>query len=242
MRPESERRVVAHLRNAELNASQIADIAGIPRSTVREWLRQPDRARRRPPPVTLDLTKLPEAEYSYLLGFYLGDGCISPHSRGVYRLRITTDASYPRIIEECVGAMRAVIPQSRVLIQHLRTNAVEISSYSKAWPLLFPQHAPGRKHLRKIELAEWQSDIVRRSPRDFLRGLIHADGCRVLNRVSGKEYPRYFFDQVSDDIRRLFCDACELLGIEYTQSRRKTVSVARRRSVALLDSFIGPKS
>jgi hypothetical protein len=242
MRPESERRVVTHLRNAELNASQIADIAGIPRSTVREWLRQPDGSRRRLPRVTLDLTRLPDAEYSYLLGFYLGDGCISAHSRGVYRLRITTDASYPRIIEECAGAMSAVMPQSRVLIQQLKTDAVEISSYSKAWPLLFPQHGPGRKHLRKIELAAWQSDIVRGCPREFLRGLIHSDGCRVLNHVSGKAYPRYLFDQVSDDIRRLFCDACELLGIEYTQSRWKTVSVARRRSVALLDSFIGPKS
>jgi hypothetical protein len=38
----------------------------------------------------------------------------------------------------------------------------------------------------------------------FLRGLIHSDGCRVLNRVNGKDYPRYFFSQVSDDIRRLF--------------------------------------
>jgi len=177
-----------------------------------------------------------------LLGFYLGDGCISAHSRGVYGLRITTDASYPGIIEECAGAMRAVMPQSRVLVQRLKTNAVEIGSYSKAWPLLFPQHGPGRKHLRKIELAAWQWHIVRRFPCEFLRGLIHSDGCRVLNHVNGKDYPRYLFDQVSDDIRRLFCDAYELLGIEYTQSRWKTVSVARRGSVALLDSFIGPKS
>ena len=30
-------------------------------------------------------------------------------------------------------------------------------------------------------------------PKEFLRGLIHSDGCRVLNRVNGKGYPRYFF-------------------------------------------------
>jgi hypothetical protein len=38
---------------------------------------------------------LPEEEYSYLLCFYLGDGHISLHRQGVYRLRIKTDAQYP---------------------------------------------------------------------------------------------------------------------------------------------------
>jgi hypothetical protein len=105
-----------------------------------------------------------------------------------------------------------------------------------------PAARPGRKHERKIELAPWQEEIVDRFPREFLRGLIHADGCRVLNRVNGKDYPRYFFDQVSNDIRRLFCEACDRLGIEYTWSRWKTVSIARARSVALLDEFVGPKT
>jgi hypothetical protein len=138
--------------------------------------------------------------------------------------------------------MRAVMPKNRVLIQQLPYRAVEISSSSKAWPLLFPQHGPGRKHLRKIELAPWQKEIAKRFPREFLRGLIHSDGCRVLNRVNGNDYPRYLFDQVSDDIRGLFCDACDLLGIKYTFSKWKTVSIARADSVAILDSFIGPKT
>jgi hypothetical protein len=74
------------------------------------------------------------------------------------------------------------------------------------------------------------------------RLLIHSDGCRVLNRVNGKDYPRYLFDQVSDDTRRLFCDTCHRLGVEYTLSRWKTVSIARAASVALVDSFIGTKA
>ena len=28
----------------------------------------------------------------------------------------------------------------------------EVASFSKHWPCLFPQHGPGRKHERKIEL------------------------------------------------------------------------------------------
>ena len=137
--------------------------------------------------------------------------------------------------------MAAVMPTNRVLIQQMPYRAVEIGCSSKTWPLLFPQHGPGRKHQRKIELAPWQQGIVDRYTREFLRGLIHADGCRVLNRVDGKDYPRYFFDQVSDDIRRLFREACARLGIEYTWSRWKTVSIARSESVAMLDQFVGPK-
>jgi hypothetical protein len=149
---------------------------------------------------------------------------------------------YPAVIAECAIAMGAVMPKNRVLVRKLHTQAVEIGSYSKAWPLVFPQHGPGRKHLRKIELAPWQTEIVERYPRQFLRGLIHSDGCRSLNRVNGKDYPRYLFVQVWNDIRRLFCETCHQLGIRYTQSNWKTISIARRRSVALLDSFVGPKS
>jgi hypothetical protein len=241
MRSEADRRVVAHLAAGGLNASQIAYIAGIPRSTVRDWSRKPRRTPRVPREPSLDLASLPEAVYSYLLGFYLGDGTLSHNRRGVYRLRITTDMRYPGIIAECVSAMRAVMPRNRVLVQRRRFRAVEIGSSSKAWLLLFPQHGPGPKHRRKIALAPWQAAIVERFPREFLRALIHSDGCRALNCVNGKDYPRYFFDQVSDDIRRLFCETCSRLGIEYTWSKQNTVSIARARSVALLDSFIGPK-
>ncbi len=196
MRPTFERRIVAHLAAGDLRASDIASIAGKPRSTVCDWLRGPGRA----DDPDDDLPgALPERAYSYLLGFYLGDGTMP-------------------------------------------SRAVEIGCYSKRWPLLFPQHGPGRRHERRILLEPWQEEIVARHPRELVRGLIHSDGCRVQNRVNGKDYPRYFFTQVSDDIRRLFCAACRQLGVSYTWSNPKTVSVARAPSVALLDSFVGPKS
>jgi hypothetical protein len=113
-----------------------------------------------------------------------------------------------------------------------------------------PQHGRGRKHLRPIVLDPWQREVVDQHPRPFLRGLLFSDGCRTINRFKTKlpsgrvadyAYPRYFFSNQSGDIRGLFCEYCEKLGIRWTQSNPRNISVSHRESVALLDGFVGPK-
>ena len=98
-----------------------------------------------------------------------------------------------------------------------------------------------KKHQRRIELAPWQQELIDRDPRPLLRGLLHSDGCRVLNWVNGTLYPRYHFSNVSADIRGIFGRACDQLGIEWRPNNPWSLSVARRGSVALLDEFVGPK-
>ena len=100
---------------------------------------------------------------------------------------------------------------------------------------------PRTKALTQDFLSDWQQDIVDVHPKLFLRGLIHSDGCRCINKSMGHEYVRYFFDQVSDDIREIFCRTCDQLGIAYRQPKWRTISIARRADVAFLDEFIGPK-
>jgi len=112
----------------------------------------------------------------------------------------------------------------------------------KVWPCLFPQHGAGRKHERRIALVPWQEAIVELEPGKLLRGLIHSDGCRILNRVNGTDYPRYFFSQVSMDIQELFRRTCGKLGVECANNRSNSISVARRHSVAKLDAIVGSKS
>ena len=121
---------------------------------------------------------------------------------------------------------------------------------STAWREAFPQHGPGRKHERPIQLADWQLWITTAFPRELLCGLIHSDGCRTVNRFKTKlpsgrvaeyAYPRYFFSNLSADIRGLFCEYCDRLGIRWTQSNHRNISVSHRHSVAALDEFIGPK-
>ncbi len=114
----------------------------------------------------------------------------------------------------------------------------------------FPQHGPGRKHLRRIELTDWQRELTYAYPAALIRGLIHSDGCRAVNcfktklpsgRVAQYQYVRYFFSNLSADIRQIFIDHCELLGIRVTQSNHRNLSVAHRHSVAILERIVGPK-
>jgi hypothetical protein len=193
-----------------------------------------------------DFTALPEREYSYLLGFYLGDGTISTYAKGVFGLRIVSDARYRGVLAECALAIAVVMPTSRVGFRQ-KIGCVEVMAYSKAWPCLFPQHGPGRKHERRIELADWQGEIVRRRPQQFIRGLLHSDGCRITNfaisaRYGRYEYPRYLFNNNSDDIRELLCAALTQLGVAYTTPKPLVVSIARAASVRFLDGFVGPKA
>ena len=121
---------------------------------------------------------------------------------------------------------------------------------SHVWPAAFPQHGPGKKHERSIALAPWQAGITGGHPEALLRGPIHSDGCRSVNRFRTKlpsgrlaeyAYPRYFFTNLSVDIQRIFCECCELLGVRWSRSNARTISVSDRTSVAILDSSIGSK-
>jgi hypothetical protein len=53
---------------------------------------------------------------------------------------------------------------------------------------------------------------------------------------------RWFFSNRSADIRGLLCEYCERLGIRWTQSNPRNISISHRTSVALIDSFVPVKS
>lgn len=164
------------------------------------------------------------SDYAYLLGLYLGDGTVSRCPRDVWRLRIFMDSQYDMIVAACKAAMAEVVGRPVGHRPYTNERCVEIYSFWKHWVCLFPQTGGGRKHLRKMQLEEWQSRLVQRHPEELVRGLIHSDGCRVINRIRIRgrtyEYPRYFFSNRSDEIRAIFVAACELLGVESRPNNR----------------------
>jgi hypothetical protein len=188
--------------------------------------------------------------YAYLLGLFLGDGCVIRRSRGSPQLVLTLDDSYPAIIDEAALAIARTMPGAR-MPRAARPGCTALLCSHPAWLAAFPQGVGrGRKHERAIELAEWQRAVTHDFPTSLIRRLIHSDGCRTVNRFrtrlpSGRvgeySYVRYFFTNYSADIRRIFCEHCDLIGVRWTQSSFKDISVAHRDSVALLDRFVGPK-
>ncbi|WP_406412639.1 helix-turn-helix domain-containing protein [Streptomyces halstedii] len=255
--PEIRHRAVTLLRNGVRNADVARELS-IPAGTVSYW-KHVDRAQRGEPPEAR-YSRCPrcdglldQAAYAYLLGLYLGDGhIIQNRAMRTPSLSIACADTWPGLMDLCERAMRAVFPENSVC-RVRRKGYHEMKMYSKHLWCLFPQHGPGRKHERSVALAVWQQSMVDAHPWALVRGLIHSDGCRNMNwttRIIGGErkryeYPRYFFTNKSDDIRALFTDTLDRLGVEWTHCTRAgkeyNISVARRASVALMDAHVGPK-
>lgn len=226
--------------------SSVSRATGINRSTFHAWLATGGAfVRAVDCPICIGQPPGPDP-YTYLLGMYLGDGCISEAPRTT-ALRISCADAYPMIMAECDAAIRGVSTRKVYRVQN--QGCTMLTAVWKHWPCLFPQHGRGVKHRRPIILAKWQRDLVAAAPDALVKGLIHFDGCRATNTVHRSlpagvrtyTYPRYFFTNESADIREIFTDALDLLGIAWKQNRHNSISVARREAVAALDEFIGPK-
>ena len=185
-----------------------------------------------------------EPDYAYLLGVYLGDGHIAKSGRA-FELRLYLDAAYPGVVVETCEAILAVEGKWARINRRVGVSMFVVHSCSVNWPVLFPQHGPGKKHHRPILLARWQEEVVAAQPRAFLRGLIHSDGSRYVARqrsAAGKDYfyARYNFSNRSEDIRILYRKTLDAIGVR-SSSTGWAVDVNRRKDVAALDGFIGPK-
>lgn len=261
MRTYEEYKRILELWEAGHNKSQISRMTGIPRPTVRDAIKrygslkglEENRARASKSTADIVLERIRKntemrKTYAYLLGMYLGDGCLTkPPQHRVYLLRVALDDDYPNIIQRCTNAIKAVLPNNSVF--HVAEGGrVNVSCYYKHWPEVFPQHGEGLKHKRDIILEDWQQSIIDEYPLEFLRGLYESDGCRAHNIVKGKDYPRYQFSNTSVDILKLYSDTCNKLGIHWTTKGEKRtrinnlIYISRRKDVEYLDTVFGPKS
>jgi hypothetical protein len=243
---------VLRLRDEGRTFTQVAASLGISRASAFRFAHGITRRNTELPPSPICFrcsdapSPPPSGGYGYLLGQYLGDGHLVTSAR-IPVLRIYACTDYPHILRQIDDAVTAVRgrPPGHVFGQAGSRRVVSVQSYWNHWPCLLPQHGPGRKHTRPIVLTGWQRDIVDADPWPLIRGLIDSDGCRVTNSVvtRGKAYayPRYFFNNESTDIIAIFTGALDQVEVEWKMNRSDSVSIARRRSVAVMDEHVGPK-
>jgi hypothetical protein len=187
------------------------------------------------------------------LGVYLGDGYINLHNTkyGIYKIRITQDIKYPKLIQEYTDSLRCIVSPNVGTVT--KNNTVTVYCYSKNLPSLFPQHGSGLKNSRDVSLCDWQMDIITQFPKQFIRGMLHTDGSRY---ITSDGYMRYNFTNTSPDIIKVFCLICDTLALHYTRhdrpsitpktrtpsgSIKTTITFNKKQDIELLDSFVGPK-
>jgi hypothetical protein len=193
--------------------------------------------------------------YSYILGLYLGDGCIG-ELRKTKRLAISLDKKYPKLNEFVWYCMKTLFNKNPYTYdrsinrgqKHI-SNSIDISICSTNLGVIFPHEGRGAKHLRKIELQEWQLNILDHV--HFVKGLIHSDGsyfyCKTFNTFN------YTFSNCSVDICGLLMNSLKILEISYNHHQKKKISekgtvlkncvnVNRKNDVEKLHSLIGDKT
>lgn len=217
----------------------ISKITGINRSCVNNWInRGPPNYISQPPyisnlePISLlrslskDISDIKRFSlYSYILGFYLGDGTISrlPRTKG---LMLFFDKKYQPLIDytaECMASLLGRRPhyydRSINKEQAFRAESITLRIYNKNLDVLFPQYGPGKKHLRKIELTDWQKDIINHV--ELVRGLMMSDGCYYFCNTF-KKY-KYTFTNCSSDIINVLSASLSILNIRYCIHTKRNV-------------------
>jgi hypothetical protein len=238
-------RAALELIAAGINDCEIGRRLDVPRTTIRDWRRPRYKANTaaRCPRCWHRARRLhfTPADYAELLGLYLGDGHISVAAR-TQRLRIFLDARHTTIVDETEALLRRCFPANRVGRVRGHDGAmVVLWVHSTHLRCLFPQHGPGKKHDRPIELEPWQTELVEQAPWPFIKGCIRSDGCSFVNRTGRYEYLSYSFDNHSADIRSLFVDGCRSVGVE-CRPAGTSVRIYRRASVALMLEHVGMKN
>lgn len=204
---------ILDLYNSGYSQNKIFKTLGIDRGTIRQIVNDPQEYLNKAT-IKFNLSEINRKSYAFILGVYLGDGCISKtHKPNVFKLRIALDVKYTRLNEEIISELKILFPNNKISYYVVpNTNGCIISVHSSNLLTLFPQHDIGRKHERPIVLEDWQKEIIDEFPDDFLKGLIYTDGSFYL---AGGKYKRCSFTNKSKDIIDLCSDTMNKLNINH---------------------------
>ncbi len=111
----------------------------------------------------------------------IGDGNISNPNGRTYRLRITCDIKYPKIINRVKYSLEKIFPKNKVSYIK-KKNAIDISVYNKSINNIFGWKMElGKKINQKIIIPKWIT-ADKNFIRYFIKGLFESDGSIYKDR------------------------------------------------------------
>lgn len=117
---------------------------------------------------------VPSINFAYIIGIAIGDGNISNPNTRAYRLRISCDAKYPKIIKRVMHSLKKVFPKNKVSLIPKKQTSFDISVYNNNINNLFGwTHEGGKKYRQKISIPDW----INTDPafiRYFIKGLFES--------------------------------------------------------------------
>jgi hypothetical protein len=187
--------------------------------------------------------------YSFILGLYFGDGCISRTGRSK-QLSIALDKKYPGLNEYVIYHMSQLFNKNPTIYdrsidrgQKYKSNCINIKYSNKNLGIIFPHEGVGKKYERSIRLEKWQLAILDHV--FMLKGLFFSDGCYYYDRANKKFM--YSFTNKSKDIVDILCNSLNEMKIRYNIRLKckegvYIVTVKYQEDVSRLHILIGDKN
>lgn len=251
-----DRERVRQLFEQGYNKCQISRETNIPRATIKGWLQGKYKGHRENQPVYLKPEEIKHylntsekrKAYSFILAVYLSDGYISPLKRfKTPSIRFFNDCKYPLNTQEWKDKLQIILPNNKINIHKKKNcNAYIVLAYNINLPNLFPQHAPGKKHLRKLEFQDWQLEILKEYPEEFIRGCFQSDGSIYYAKQGKYPYKRYNFSNRSKDIIDLLYQILLCVGVERKPTLKLStggyvIQIQNKKHVSKMETIISNK-
>jgi hypothetical protein len=252
---QADRDKVLRLFEEGKNKCEISRITGIHRATLRKWIFDHQKGivkfayQHNPEEYLNEFLQSEERRkaYSFVLGLYLCDGHISQYkTHRAACIRMINDFKYPKNTSEWSDNLQILFPENKVNTRKLKINAIEVKTYNKKLSILFPQIGKGAKHKRKLTFTDWQMDILKQYPKEFIRACIQSDGSIYNAKSKGRIYKRYNFTNASEDIIDLFLYSLKGVGIETKKYKHPTenkflIQNFKKNHIEILETIINIK-
>ena len=162
------------------------------------------------------MNKSQKEKLAYLIGVALGDGNLSnPNGRAI-RLRISCFSDYPKIADEIVQAIKALLPTNKISFVKKKGRCFDISVYSNKLEKLMPWKVGGGSKIEQnAHVPNWILEDQRFS-KACLRGLIQTDGCIYIDRGYQMVNFTNNIESLALDVRKIMED----LGFRPNYSKR----------------------